>query len=184
MITFFTQISWSENLMVRYSVILSVLDPRKCEYLKDYSLDFEHAYMTRYLASWEACRYLFAALWHPDVIGTTAGVWRHVAHSRVIVLCYLKIVNEFVDILDDEENRNGYFQQDGATCHTSNESMTEIESIFDDRIISKALWPPRSPDFSPPDFFLVGRLKRKSLWQQATHHTGTGKQHTTWNCCD
>ena len=32
-------------------VILSVLDPRKCEYLKDYSLDFEHAYMTTYLAS-------------------------------------------------------------------------------------------------------------------------------------
>ena len=29
----------------------SVLDPRKCEYLKDYSLDFEHAYMTTYLAS-------------------------------------------------------------------------------------------------------------------------------------
>jgi hypothetical protein len=28
-----------------YSVILSVLDPRKCEYLKDYLLDFEHAYM-------------------------------------------------------------------------------------------------------------------------------------------
>ena len=34
-----------------YSVILSVLDPRKCEYLEDYSLDFEHAYMTTYLAS-------------------------------------------------------------------------------------------------------------------------------------
>ena len=34
-----------------YSVILSVLDPRKCEYLKEYSLDFEHAYMTTYLAS-------------------------------------------------------------------------------------------------------------------------------------
>ena len=32
-----------------YRVILSVLDPRKCEYLKDYSLDFEHAYMTTYL---------------------------------------------------------------------------------------------------------------------------------------
>jgi hypothetical protein len=35
----------------KYGVILSVLDPRKCEYLKDYSLDFEHAYMTTYLAS-------------------------------------------------------------------------------------------------------------------------------------
>ena len=34
-----------------YSVILLVLDPRKCEYLKDYSLDFEHAYMTTYIAS-------------------------------------------------------------------------------------------------------------------------------------
>ena len=34
-----------------YRVILSVLDPRKCEYLEDYSLDFEHEYMTTYLAS-------------------------------------------------------------------------------------------------------------------------------------
>ena len=34
-----------------YRVILSVLDPRKCEYLKDYSLDFEHAYMNTCLAS-------------------------------------------------------------------------------------------------------------------------------------
>jgi len=40
-----------------YRVILSVLDPRKCEYLKDYSLEFEHAYMTTYFASREACRY-------------------------------------------------------------------------------------------------------------------------------
>ena len=34
-----------------YRMILSVPYPRKCEYLKDYSLDFEHAYMTTYLAS-------------------------------------------------------------------------------------------------------------------------------------
>jgi len=32
-------------------VILLVLDPRKCEYLKDCLLDFEHAYMTTYFAS-------------------------------------------------------------------------------------------------------------------------------------
>ena len=71
--------------------------------------------------------------------------------------------NKFVNQLDDDELRNGYFQQDGATCHTSNESMSEIESFFDDRIISKALWPPRSPDLSPPDFFPVGRLQKKKL---------------------
>ena len=62
--------------------------------------------------------------------------------------------NEFVDQLDDDELWNGYFQQDGATCHTLNESVTEIESFFDDRIISKAL--------SPPDFFLWGALKGKA----------------------
>jgi len=70
--------------------------------------------------------------------------------------------NEFVDQLDDDKLRNGYFQQDGATCHTWNESMAEIESFFDDRIISKDLWPPRSPDLSPPDFFLWGALKGKA----------------------
>ena len=43
------------SVMFKYRVILSVLDPRKCEYLKDYSLDFEHAHMTTYLASWKAC---------------------------------------------------------------------------------------------------------------------------------
>ena len=75
---------------------------------------------------------------------------------------YLKIFNEFVHQLDDDELRNGYFQQNGATYHTSNESMTEIESFFDDRIISKPLWPPRSPDLSPPDFFLWGALKGKA----------------------
>ena len=93
------------------------------------------------------------------------------AMSRTVVpLCcavvntarYLKIFNEFVDQLNDDELRNGYFQQDGATCYTSNDSMTEIESFFDERIISKALWPPRSPDLSPPDFFLWGALKGKA----------------------
>ena len=75
---------------------------------------------------------------------------------------YLEIFKEFLDQLDDDEFRNGYFQKDGATCHTSNESMTEIESFFDDRIISKALWTPRSSDLSPPDFFLWGALKGKA----------------------
>ena len=37
--------------LTKYRVILSALDPRKCEYLKDYSLDLEHAYMTTILAS-------------------------------------------------------------------------------------------------------------------------------------
>ncbi|KAJ4439393.1 hypothetical protein ANN_07515 [Periplaneta americana] len=43
--------------------------------------------------------------------------------------------------------------------HTSNESMELIASFFDDRIISRNLWPPRSPDLTTPDLFLLGYLK-------------------------
>jgi hypothetical protein len=45
------------------------------------------------------------------------------------------------------------------TCHTTIASMREIESYFGDRLISKNLWPPRTPDLTPPDFFLCGLLK-------------------------
>ncbi|KAJ4446929.1 hypothetical protein ANN_13630 [Periplaneta americana] len=71
----------------------------------------------------------------------------------------LTFVFEFVEQLDDVELSQGYFQQDGATCHTLNESMELIASFFDDRIISRNLWPPRSPDLTTPDFFLWGYLK-------------------------
>ena len=49
--------------------------------------------------------------------------------------------------------------QDGATSHTSHASMAEIQSFFSDRVISNGLWPPRSPDLRPPDYFLWGYLK-------------------------
>jgi hypothetical protein len=51
----------------------------------------------------------------------------------------MNIFSTFVNQLDDELQR-GFFQQDGATCHTSNDSTAETESIFEDRIISKGLW--------------------------------------------
>ncbi|KAJ4433897.1 hypothetical protein ANN_16210 [Periplaneta americana] len=72
---------------------------------------------------------------------------------------YRLIFMEFVEQLDDVELSQGYFQQDDATCHTSNESMELIASFFDDRIISRNLWPPRSPDLTMLDFFLWGYLK-------------------------
>jgi len=37
--------------------------------------------------------------------------------------------------------------------------MAEIQSFFGDRVISKGLWPPRSPNLTPPDYFLWGYLK-------------------------
>jgi hypothetical protein len=37
--------------------------------------------------------------------------------------------------------------------------MAYLESVFPVLLISKRLWPPRSPDLRPPDFFLWGHLK-------------------------
>jgi hypothetical protein len=37
--------------------------------------------------------------------------------------------------------------------------MAYFESVFPGRLITNRLWPPRSPDLSPPDFFLWGHLK-------------------------
>jgi hypothetical protein len=52
-----------------------------------------------------------------------------------------------------------YIQQDGATRHTSNARTRKIGGYFGDRLISKNLWPPRSPDLTPPDLLLWGLLK-------------------------
>ncbi|KAJ4429843.1 hypothetical protein ANN_22047 [Periplaneta americana] len=93
-------------------------------------------------------------------------VCAHLTIQTVNTAEYRLIFMEFVEQLDDVELSQGYFQQDGATCHTSNESMELIASFFDDRIISRNLWPPRSPDLTTPDFFLWGYLKDRVY---ATH---------------
>ena len=97
------------------------------------------------------------------------GVWCGMSRRRIIgpiffdatvtKAAYMEIFNTFVNQLDDEELSIGYFQQDGATSHTSHASIAEIQSFFGDSVISKGLWPPRSPDLTPFDYFLWGYLK-------------------------
>jgi hypothetical protein len=68
------------------------------------------------------------------------------------------ILNPFFNQLTAEETQYGYFQQDNATAHTANAAIREV---FEDRIIRRGLWPPRSPDVSFCDFYLWGNLKEK-----------------------
>ena len=63
----------------------------------------------------------------------------------------------------DIELTEGYFQQDGAICHTPNYYMRLIASYLGDRVISKNPWPPRSPDFTSPDLFLWDYLKDRVI---------------------
>lgn len=55
-----------------------------------------------------------------------------------------------------------WFQQDGASPHTSKLALEWLKNNFGDRVISLKSdfeWAPHSPDLSPPDFFLWGYLK-------------------------
>lgn len=96
------------------------------------------------------------------------GVWCAISRKRIVgpifftetitAERYQDIIMQFVALLEADE-RHCWLQQDGATAHTANSTMIMLREFFGEHIISRGLWPPRSPDLSPPDFFLWGHLK-------------------------
>jgi inhibitor of nuclear factor kappa-B kinase subunit alpha len=50
--------------------------------------------------------------------------------------------------------------QDRATAHTLTYAISVLNEVFEDRL-SRGLWPARSPDLNPCDFYLWGNLKDK-----------------------
>jgi hypothetical protein len=46
--------------------------------------------------------------------------------------------------------------------------MALLDDVFADSIISATIWPPRSPDLSPPDFFLWVAMKN-SVYSNNPH---------------
>jgi hypothetical protein len=45
-----------------------------------------------------------------------------------------------------------YFMYDGATAHTATYSINVLNKVFENSLISRGLWPARSPDLNPCDF--------------------------------
>ncbi|PNF42390.1 hypothetical protein B7P43_G02549, partial [Cryptotermes secundus] len=70
---------------------------------------------------------------------------------------YLNIFNEFVNQLTDDELTESYFQQDGATCHTSNASMRKTENPGSNP--GRRGWKPATNRLSYSTAFLVELLK-------------------------
>jgi hypothetical protein len=61
-----------------------------------------------------------------------------------------------VSVADEQDC---WFQQDGAMAYTANSTMQMLSYFFGGRINSQNMWPPRSQDLLPPDFYLWGVLK-------------------------
>lgn len=107
------------------------------------------------------------------------GVWIAISRRRVIGPIFFEdtvtaeryrenILQPFFNELHDDELHNGYFQQDGATAHTANTTLEFLREFYDDRVISRGLWPPRSPDLTPLDYYLFGALKN-SIYVNRLH---------------
>ena len=71
--------------------------------------------------------------------------------------------------LKEDKIEKTHFQRDGATAHTANISVTLLDDEFADRIISKTIWSPSSPDLSPPEIF---------LWDAMTNSVYSNNPHT------
>nr|CAH7764284.1 unnamed protein product [Callosobruchus chinensis] len=98
---------------------------------------------------------------HPQNV----GVWAAVSRARIIGPIFFNrtvdsgvyhdMVRHFIALLP-QEDRYCYIHEDGATAH---ETIDFFKEIFDDRLISRPHWRPRSPDLTPPDFSPSGYLK-------------------------
>jgi len=71
---------------------------------------------------------------------------------------YQELTQQFNALLQVDE-RNCWFRQDSATAHTAASTMVIQHDFFSENLISKGLWPPRSPYLTSPDFFLWSYLK-------------------------
>ena len=62
-------------------------------------------------------------------------------------------------MLRTSDRHKYYFQQDGAPAHTSNIVQDWGTLKFGQKFLHKKMWPARSPDLNPCDYFLWGHLK-------------------------
>ena len=78
---------------------------------------------------------------------------------------YRAMLNEFLFTkIEEEDIGNIWFQQDGAKCHTAKAILDVLRPVFEDRFISRradVVWPPRSCDLTPLDYYLWGVVKDK-----------------------
>jgi hypothetical protein len=71
---------------------------------------------------------------------------------------FQELVQQFIALLKVDE-RNCWFQQDSATAHTAASTTVILHEFFGENVISKELWPPRSPGLTSPHFVLWSYLK-------------------------
>jgi hypothetical protein len=70
----------------------------------------------------------------------------------------IQLIQQSIALLQVDEC-NCWFQQDSSTAHTAASIMEILHEFFGKKVISKVVWPPRSPDLTSSDFFWFSYLK-------------------------
>lgn len=94
-------------------------------------------------------------------------------------------INDFMDELPLQERQCIWFQQDGATCHSTLNVREYLEHVFNGKVMhrySDIFWPARSPDLTPLDYFLWGYLKQKVYQQWPFHDVNHLERIITQSC--
>ena len=87
-------------------------------------------------------------------------------------------IKYYVNRLTDDELTTGCYQQDGATCHISNASMREIESFFQDRIISKKPLATQISRSNACRLLSLGPIEGQSVQKYTRHNRTTQRRYT------
>ena len=109
---------------------------------------------------------------HRWSINVWAGIFGNQIYGPIFLprrlngAAYLELINEhIVDIMDSVPlacMRTMWFQHDGAPPHNTRHVTARLNELFGEQWLGRFgphVWPPRSPDLTPMDFWLWGRIK-------------------------
>ena len=89
--------------------------------------------------------------WHEDENGDSVSV-----NTDRYILAIQTLLKNF----PKRKLKKCWWQQDGASCHCSDKSLSELKKHFQSRLISRRSeieWPAHSPDLNPLDFTFWGQ---------------------------
>ena len=117
---------------------------------------------------------VWCGFWSRDIIGLV--FFENEQGETITANCvrYRAMLNEFLFTkIEEDDVDNIWFQQDGATCHTAEATLDVLYPLFEDCIICRradVVWPPRSCDLTPLDYYLWSAVKDKSETTDALKH--------------
>ena len=84
--------------------------------------------------------------------------------NRYLLLLQEQILPAIRNAIPPDEIADLWFQQDGCPAHSTRQVMDVLRNTFRNNIICNngpIDWPARSPDITPPDFYLWGYVKNE-----------------------